>query len=164
MGSEMCIRDSTSLYVPLAYVCGSVLSREHWRIALSELGKTMLERTTRIGRAWALLSYYTDQLTTPCAKYFSCGSTLNGTHGGDRWARVHRGQIGWLSEPLHRVDADCSGCSTNLKVQTHGKNKMKNPPHPKHTTKATAARRPPPPRAGARRPTSHTFARTRPLP
>ena len=31
------------------------------------------------------------------------------------------GNIGWLSEPLHRVDADCSGC-TNLKMQTHGKN------------------------------------------
>ena len=101
----------------------------------------MLERTTRIGRAWALLSYYTDQLTTPCAKYFSCGSTLNGTHGGDRWARVHRGQIGWLSEPLHRVDADCSGC-TNLKSNLMEKHAKKSAPpkthHESHSSSATA--------------------------
>ena len=58
-----------------------------------------------------------DQLLTP---NFSGGSTLNGIPGGDRWARVLCGQIGWLSEPLHRIDADCSGC-TNLKMQTHGK-------------------------------------------
>ena len=114
---------NTCLYIPLAYVCGSVLSREHWRMALSELGKIMLERTRRIGQAWAVLSYYTDQLMTPCSKYFSGGSTLNGTPGGDRWARVLGGQIGWLSEPLHRVDADCSGC-TSLKMwlpEKHGK-------------------------------------------
>ena len=109
----------------------SVLSREHWRMALSELGKIMLERTRRIGQAWAVLSYYTDQLMTPCSKHFSGGSTLNGTLGGDRRARVLYGQMGWLSEPLHRVDADCSGC-TNLKMQTHRKNTKKNPPHPKH--------------------------------
>ena len=95
-------------------------------MALSELGKirSMLERTRRIRQAWAVLSYYTDQLMTPCSKYFSGGSTLNGTPGGDRWARVLGGQIGWLSEPLHRVDADCSGC-TNLKMQTHGKSTEK---------------------------------------
>ena len=29
--------------------------------------------------------------------------------GEDRWARVLGGQIGWLLEPLHRVDDDCSG-------------------------------------------------------
>ena len=63
------------------------------------------------------VSYFTDQLRTP---YFSGGSTINGTSGGDRWARVLGGQIGWLSDPLRRVDADCSGC-TNLKMQTHGK-------------------------------------------
>ena len=40
--------------------------------------------------------------------YFSGGSTLNGTPGGDRWARVLCGQIGWLSESLHLV-ADYSG-------------------------------------------------------
>ena len=40
--------------------------------------------------------------------YFSGGSTLNGTPGGDRWAGVLGGQIVLLSEPLHRVDADCS--------------------------------------------------------
>ena len=56
--------------------------------------------------------YFTDELMTP---YFSGGSTLNGTPGGDRWARVLCGQIGWLSEPLDRVDADCSGC-TNFKT------------------------------------------------
>jgi len=92
--------------------------------------------------AWAV-SYFTDQLMTPC---FSGGSTINGTPGGDRWARVLGGQIGWLTEPLHRVDADCSG-PTNLKVQT----RKKNPPHPKHTAESTAARRPRSPRDGARR-------------
>ena len=148
MGSEMCIRDS---YIPLAYVCRSVLSRKHWRMALSKLGKFMLERTRRIGQAWAVLSCYTrtDQLMTPCSKYFSGGSTLNGTSGGDRWARVLCGQNGWLSEPLHRGDADCSGC-TNLKTQTHGKTRNKTPPHPKHTTKSTAARRPRATRDGMR--------------
>ena len=35
--------------------------------------------------------YFTDQLMT---RYFSGGSTLNGTPGGDRWARVLGGQIG----------------------------------------------------------------------
>ena len=34
---------------------------------------------------------------------------MNGTPGGDRWARVLGGQVGWLSEPLHLVDVDCSG-------------------------------------------------------
>ena len=38
------------------------------------------------------------------------------------------------------------------------------PPHPKHTTKSTAARRPRPPRDGVRRNTSHALAHTRPLP
>ena len=67
---------NTSFYVPLSYVCRSVLSREHWRMALSKLGKFMFERTRRIGQAVAVLSYYTDQLMTPCSKYFSGGSTL----------------------------------------------------------------------------------------
>ena len=153
---------NTCLYIPLAYVRGSILSRA---LANGALGawKNMLERTRRIGQAWAVLSYYTDQLMTSCSKYFSGGSTLNGTPGGDRWARVLCGQIGWLSEPLHRVDADCSG-STNLKMQTHGKNTKKNPPHPKHTTKATAARRPRPTRDGMRGNTSHPLAHTIPLP
>ena len=44
--------------------------------------------------------------------HFSGGNTLNGKPGGDRWARGLGGQIGWLSEPLHRFDAGCSG-STN---------------------------------------------------
>ena len=148
VGSEMCIRDrdrgcqNTCLNITLAYVYRSVLSREHWRMALSKLGKLMLERTRRIGQAWAVLSYYTDQLMMPCSKYFSGGSTLNGAPGWDRWARVLCGQIGWLSEPLHRVDADCSGC-TNLKMQTHGKNTEKKsaPPkthHESHSSPATA--------------------------
>ena len=38
----------------------------------------MLEKTRRIRQAWAVLSYYTDQLMTPSSKYFSGGSTLNG--------------------------------------------------------------------------------------
>ena len=81
---------NTCLYtsIPLAYVCGSVLSRDHWRMALSKLGHFMLERSRRIGQAWVVLSYYTAQLMTPCSKYFSSGSTLNGAPGGDRWARV----------------------------------------------------------------------------
>ena len=47
------------------------------------------------------------------------------------------------------------------------KNKKKNekiPPHQKHATKSTAARRPQPPRDGARRNTSHALAHARPLP
>ena len=51
------------------------------------------------------MSYCTDQLLTP---NFSGGSTLNGTPGGDRWARVFGGQTGWLSDPLRRVHAGCS--------------------------------------------------------
>ena len=43
--------------------------------------------------AWAV-TYFTDQLMTP---YFSGGTKINSTIGGDRWARVLRGQIGWLS-------------------------------------------------------------------
>ena len=89
--------------------------------------------------------YFTDQLLTP---NFSGASTLNGTPGGDKWARVLGGQIVWLSEPLHRFDADCSG-SPNLKMQTHGKHEII-PPHRKHTTKPTSAQRPRPPRDGAR--------------
>ena len=58
--------------------------------------------------AWADVSYFADQLMTP---YFSGGSTIHGAHGGDRWARVPGGQIDWLSEPLHLVDAGCSGLS-----------------------------------------------------
>ena len=39
---------------------------------------------------------------------FSRASTLNGTPGGDRWARVLGGQMDWLSDPLRRVHAGCS--------------------------------------------------------
>ena len=121
----------------------------------------MLERTRRIGQAWAV-SYYTDQLMTPYSKYFSGGSTLNGTPGGDRWARVLCEQIGWLSDPLRRVHADCSGCS-NLKMWLPEKQE-KNPPHRKHITKPTSAQRPRPPRDGAREHTSHALAHTRLIP
>ena len=55
---------------------------------------------------WLAVSDCTDQLLTPI---FSGGSKLNGTTVGDRWARVLCGRIGWLSEPLHRFDADCPG-------------------------------------------------------
>ena len=51
------------------------------------------------------MSYCTDQLLTP---NFSSGSTLNGTPGGDRWARVLGGHIGWLSDHLRRLHAGCS--------------------------------------------------------
>ena len=51
------------------------------------------------------MSYCTDHLLT---SNFSGGSTLNGTPGGDRWARVLGGQIDWLSDPLRRVHAGCS--------------------------------------------------------
>ena len=101
---------------------------------------------------------FTDQLMTP---YFSGGSTLNGTTGGDRWARVPGGQIGYLSEPLHRLDAECSG-STSLKMQTHGKHEKISSPI-KHTTKSTSAQRPRPPRDGARQTTTHALAHARPL-
>ena len=113
----------------------------------------------RLGPYWATV---TDQLLTPCSKCFSGASTLNGTPGGDRWARFLGGQIGWLSELLHRFEVDCSG-SGNLKMQTHGK-REKIPSNGKRTTKATSAQRPRPPRSGARKHTSHALARTRPLP
>ena len=151
----------TCLYIPLAYVCPSVLSRERLRMALSKVGKNMLERTRRIGQAWVVI-YFTDQLLTPCSKYFSGASTLNGTAGWDRWARVIGGQIGWLSEPLHRFEADCSG-SRKFKMQTHGKHE-KIPPHGKHTTKSTSAQRPRPPRDRPPRNAPRTFAHICPLP
>ena len=58
------------------------------------------------------------------------GAHLNGTPGGDRWARVLCGQTGWLSEPLYRVDADCSEC-THLKMQTLSRKTRKHPAAPK---------------------------------
>ena len=73
-------------------------------------------------RSDSSVSYCTDQLLI---LNFSGGNTLNGTYGGNRWARVLCGQISWLSEPLHRDDRDCSGC-TNLKMwfpEKHGKKK-----------------------------------------
>ena len=90
-----------------------------------EARKIMKERTRRIGQAWAVI-YFTDQLLTLRSKYFSGASILNGTPGGDRWARVFGEQIGWLLEPLHRFHADCSG-SRNLKMQTNGKHEKSRP-------------------------------------
>ena len=81
--------------------------------------------------------YFTDQLMTP---YFSGESTLNGTPGGDRRARILCGQIGWLSEPLHRVVADCSRC-TNLKMWLPENTKKSAPPKTHleiHSSPATA--------------------------
>ena len=153
---------NTCIYIPLAYVCRSVLSCEHRRMALSELGKLMLERTRRIEQAWAVLSYHTDQLMTPCSTYFLGGSTLNGTPGGDRWARVLGGQVDWLSDPLHRFEAYCSG-SRNLTIQTHRKHE-KIPPYGKHTTKPTSAQRPRPPRDRPRRNVPQALAHARLLP
>ena len=129
----------TCLYIPLAYVCPSVLSRERLRMALSKVGKNMLERTRRIGQAWVVI-YFTDQLLTPCSKYFSGASTLNGTPGGDRWARVLGGQIGWLSEPRHRFEADALGLRMNLKMQTQSTKKSASPTthHKSHSSPATA--------------------------
>ena len=90
--------------------------------------------------------------------YFSGGSTIKGATGGYRWARVLGGQIGWLLEPLHVVDADCSGSlAASGRVLGHKFENVvtwktrKNPPHTKHTTKSSAARRPRPPRDGAQK-------------
>ena len=129
------------------------------RLALSKLEKNLLRLHSLVGAkirlaSWlGCVSYFTDQLLTT---YFSGASTLNGTPGGDRWARVLGGKTGWLSEPCHRFDADSSG-STDLKMRTHGKND-KTPPHRNHTTKPTSAQRPRPPRDGARKTTSHALA------
>ena len=104
-------------------------------IGALEARKLTLERTRRIGQGWAVI-YFTDQLLTPCSKYCSGVSTLNGTPGGNRWARILGGQIGWLSEPLHRFEADCwveeFENANSWKAQ-------KIPPHGKHTTKPTSA-------------------------
>ena len=79
------------------------------------------------------MNYCTDQLLTP---NFSGGSALNGTPGGDRWARVFCGQIGWLSDPLRRVHAGCSETgSTNEFENTNSwkaRNKKSAPPKPHH--------------------------------
>ena len=61
------------------------------------------------------MSYCTDQLLTP---NFSGGSTLNGTPGWDRWARVFGGQIGWLWDPIHRVHAGCSETGSTNEFET----------------------------------------------
>ena len=70
--------------------------------------------------------------------YFPGGSKIIGTPGGDRWARVLGGQIGWLSDP------GCSeaGSTNEFENANSWKGREKNSSHPKHTTKFTAARRP----------------------
>ena len=117
--SEHMPRDPSCGCLPECSVC--LASNVDWRSR--SLKKNMKFESTRMGPTWAV-SYFTDQLLTP---YFSGARTLNGTPGGDGWAQVLGGQICWLSEPLHRFDADCSG-STSLKMQTHGKHE-KLPPH-----------------------------------
>ena len=64
---------NTCLYIPLAYVCRSALSREKWRLARSKLQKFMLQMARRIGPAWAV-SYFTDQLITAYSKYSQVGA------------------------------------------------------------------------------------------
>ena len=100
------------------------------------------------------MSYIADQLMAP---YFSRGRTKNGAPGGDRWARVLGGQIGWLSDPFRRVHVGCSEIrSTNeFEIANSWKARTKISPHPKHTTKITAAQRPRLTRDGARRNTFH---------
>ena len=46
------------------------------------------------------------------------GAHLNGTPGGDRWARVLGGQIGWPSDPLRRVHAGCSETGSTNEFET----------------------------------------------
>ena len=115
-----------------------------------------------MGQAWAV-SFFTDQVMTP---YFSGASTLTGTPGGDRWARVLGGQIGRLSDPLRRVHAGCSETGSTNEFENANSSKARKTisPHPKHTTKFTAARRPRPTRDDARRNTFHALAHNHPLP
>ena len=81
----------TCLDVPLAYVYRSALLREHWRPVLSK-PENFFEVRKDMGPAWWATGFvFTDQLMTP---YFSGASTLNGTPGGDRWARILGGLIG----------------------------------------------------------------------
>ena len=127
------VSEHISLYLSCVHLPEWAVSQAIATGAL-EARKIMLQRTRRIGQAWAVI-YFTNQLLTPCSNYFSGASTLNGTPGGDRWARVLGGQIGWLSEPLHRFEADWSGYR-NLKMRTDGKPKKKSP-RGKHTTKPT---------------------------
>ena len=73
------------------------------------------------------MSYCTDQLLTP---NFSGESTLNGTPGGDRWARVRGGRLSgcriFFAEST--LAALRLGLRKNLKMQTHGKHGKKNRP------------------------------------
>ena len=80
-------------------------------------------------------------------QYFSGGSTLNGTPGGDRWVRLLCGLISRLSEPLQRFDAGCSW-STNQFENANSWQARKNPVRPKthhethiHPTTAITSRR-----------------------
>ena len=83
---------------------------------------------------------------------FSGGSKLNGTPGGDRWARVLGGQIGWLWDPFRRVHAGCSETgSTNEfgNAKTHGKHGKKIRPTqntPRSPQQQTRKNSPPPPK------------------
>ena len=120
-------------------------SKCDWR---SKLEKNLLRLRSLVGSKIRQAGCELLCLSILLTPNFSCGSALNGTPGGDRWARVLCGQIGWLSEPLHRFDTGCSG-STNEFENASSWKARKNPPHAKHTTESTAARRPRPPRESA---------------
>ena len=142
------------------------------RLAVSKLENNLLRLHSLVGSkiklaSWAL-SYCTGQLRIPWEHTKRCACF------GDRWARVFCGQIGWLSDPLRRVDADrCLGLSqpsvvyscTHLKLQRGCQKRQRSvPPHREHTTNPTTAQRPRPPQDGARKTMAHTLAHTRPLP
>ena len=124
---------STSLWRTSAGVL-CLASNGDWRSR--SLKKYLKFESARITLAVWAVSYFTDQLMT---LYFSGGSTINGTPGGDRWVRGLGGKIGWLSESLHLVDADCSGspaASGRVLVHecenTNPWKTRKNLPRPKH--------------------------------
>ena len=71
---------------------------------------------------------------TPCSKYILGGSTLNGIPGGDRWARVLCGQIGWLSDHLRRVHVGCSEIGSTNEFENVNSWKARKKFRPTHNT------------------------------
>ena len=155
---------NTCLDVPLAYVYRSFLSREQMRLALSKLEKNLLRLHSLVGskirlagrellyvlnNCWRLISqlgaHYTVRLVGIGGREFSVG-------------RLAGYRILFAESALAALRL---GQRMNFKMQTNGKHGK---PHPKYTTKFTAARRPRPARDGARRNTFHALAHTRPLP
>ena len=129
------VRTHASTSLLRMYVYRSFLSREQMRLALWKIEQNMLRLHSLVGSKIRLALrelLCTDQLLTT---NFSGGSTLNGTLGGDRWARVLGGQIGWLSDPLRRVHAGCSetGSTNEFENANSWKARKKNSPHPNHT-------------------------------